>query len=76
MTRLLVEGGATLAAGLVRADLIDRMVWYRSSGVIGGDGLPAVSALGLESLDAMAAFDREGIRTLGADLLETLAKRH
>jgi len=76
LTRLLVEGGATLAAGLMRADLIDRIAWYRSNGVIGGDGLAGVSALGLESLDAMARFDRKGIRVLGADLLETLAKRH
>jgi diaminohydroxyphosphoribosylaminopyrimidine deaminase/5-amino-6-(5-phosphoribosylamino)uracil reductase len=76
LTRVLVEGGATLAAGLVRADLVDRIAWYRSNGVIGGDGLAAVSALGLESLDAMARFDRDGFRAVGADLLETLAKRH
>jgi len=76
LTRLLVEGGATVAAGLLRANLVDRMAWYRSDGVIGGDGLAAVSALGLDSLEAMARFEREEARMLGADLLETLAKRH
>ncbi len=76
LTRLLVEGGATLAAGLLRADLVDRIAWYRSNGLIGGDGLPAVSALGLESLAAMTHFQRESVREVGVDLLETLAKRH
>lgn len=76
LTRLLVEGGATLAAALVRADLVDRIAWYRSDGVIGGDGLAAVGPLGLGSLDDMARFDRCDMTPLGPDLLETLTRRH
>jgi riboflavin biosynthesis pyrimidine reductase len=76
VTRLLVEGGATLAAVLLRAGLIDRIAWFRSGGVIGGDGIPAVEAYGVDRLNAIAQFERRGVMRLGADLLETLARRY
>lgn len=76
ITRLLVEGGATLAAVLLRAGLIDRVAWFRSSGIIGGDGIPAVEPYGVEALADMAQFEREGMEPVGADMLETLIRRH
>ncbi len=76
ITRLLVEGGATLAAVLVRAGLIDRIAWFRSGGIIGGDGIPAVEAFGVDALANMARFDRQGSEPVGADVLETLVRRH
>ncbi len=39
---LLVEGGATLAWGFVRDDLIDKVVMYLAPIVIGGTGAPGV----------------------------------
>lgn len=76
VTRLLVEGGATLAAVLLRAALIDRIAWFRSGGIIGGDGIPAVEAYGVDRLAAMAQFDRQSVTRLGGDLLETFWRRH
>lgn len=76
LTRVLVEGGATLAAVLLRAALIDRIAWFRSDGIIGGDGIPAVEAYGIDRLAAMARFQRHGVRQVGADLLETFSRRH
>ena len=38
LTRVLVEGGATLAAAFLRAGRVDRVAWFRSGGLIGGDG--------------------------------------
>src|SRR3546814_15311553 len=64
ITRLLVEGGGRLAASLVRADLVDRMVWFRASSVIGGYGLPSVAAFGV---DAVAEATRW--RRLRGDIL-------
>ena len=76
ITRLLVEGGATLAAVLLRAGLIDQIAWFRSGGIIGGDGIPAVEPYGVEALADMARFEREGTERVGADMLETLIRRH
>lgn len=68
LTRVLSEGGAHLAAALLRADLVDHLVWFAAPGVIGGDGVPAASAFGVDHLENMPKFQRLGVRTLGQDL--------
>ena len=50
LTRVLVEGGGAVAAALLRARLVDRLVWFQAPLVIGGDGLAAVAELGLDAL--------------------------
>ena len=70
LTRLLVEGGGQLAAALLRASLIDRLVWMRAPLVIGGDGLPAVAALDRAGLAGAPRFTLLSSETAGGDLLE------
>ena len=53
VTRVLAEGGAGLAAGLLRAGLADRLAWFHAPAVMGGDGFPASAPLGTELLAAM-----------------------
>jgi diaminohydroxyphosphoribosylaminopyrimidine deaminase/5-amino-6-(5-phosphoribosylamino)uracil reductase len=43
ITRLMVEGGPTVAASLVRADLVDEAVLIRSEKTIGPDGVDALT---------------------------------
>jgi len=74
ITRVLVEGGATLAAALVRADLVDRIAWFRAPSLIGGDGLPALAAFGVAAPEQARRFARVGIEPVGDDVLETLAR--
>jgi diaminohydroxyphosphoribosylaminopyrimidine deaminase / 5-amino-6-(5-phosphoribosylamino)uracil reductase len=74
LTRLLVEGGGGLAAALLAADLVDRVAWFRSGLVLGGDGRPAVAALGLASLADAPRFERQSLETVGEDVLETLRR--
>jgi diaminohydroxyphosphoribosylaminopyrimidine deaminase/5-amino-6-(5-phosphoribosylamino)uracil reductase len=76
ITRVLVEGGATIAAVLLQANLVDRIAWFRSGGVMGGDGVPAIEAYGVDQLAVMARFERMAVARLGADILETFAHRH
>jgi len=73
LTRILVEGGATLAAGLLRARLVDRLAWFRSPGLIGGDGMDAVKPFGTDRLVQQALGTRLSVMRLGQDLLETFA---
>jgi diaminohydroxyphosphoribosylaminopyrimidine deaminase/5-amino-6-(5-phosphoribosylamino)uracil reductase len=75
LTRLLVEGGATLAAALLRADLVDRIAWFHAPCLIGGDGLPAVAGFGLDRLSAAPRFARVAVEEIGEDVLETLERR-
>lgn len=50
ITRLLSEGGAQLNTSLIRASLVDRLHWFRSNAIIGGDGLAAIQSIGLNEL--------------------------
>lgn len=69
VTRLLVEGGARLASSMVRGRLVDRIEWFRSPAIIGGDGYNAIAPFGVEKLaDASVAQMQSSIR-LGEDLL-------
>ena len=69
VTRVLAEGGAGIAAALLREGLVDRLAWFHAPGVMGGDGLPAVRPLPLASLSAMPRFRRVASRPVGADWL-------
>jgi diaminohydroxyphosphoribosylaminopyrimidine deaminase/5-amino-6-(5-phosphoribosylamino)uracil reductase len=71
LTRILVEGGATLAAALLAAKAIDRVAWFRSATIIGGDGLAAVKSIGVELLADQTRLRRDGVVPCGGDLLET-----
>ena len=75
LTRLLVEGGGRLAAALLRAGLADRLVWLHAPLLLGGDGVPAVNALGLGALAEAPGFDLLSSETVGPDLLSTYRLR-
>jgi diaminohydroxyphosphoribosylaminopyrimidine deaminase / 5-amino-6-(5-phosphoribosylamino)uracil reductase len=75
LTRLLVEGGAGLAAVLLRAGLVDRLDWFRAPAVIGGDGVAAVAPLAIEALAAAPRFERMAVEALGEDVLETFRRK-
>ncbi len=71
LTRLLVEGGGRLAASLLRAKLVDRLVWMRAPLLIGNDGVPAIAALDLAALAAAPRFTLASAETAGGDVIET-----
>lgn len=56
ITRLLCEGGAQVNASLIKASLVDRLYWFRSTKIIGGDGLSAIPSIGLNMLEEMPHF--------------------
>jgi diaminohydroxyphosphoribosylaminopyrimidine deaminase/5-amino-6-(5-phosphoribosylamino)uracil reductase len=74
LTRTLAEGGARLAAGLLRRDLVDRVAWFHAPAVIGNDGIGAVAALGLDKLASIPRFVRVALEPVGEDVLETLTR--
>jgi diaminohydroxyphosphoribosylaminopyrimidine deaminase/5-amino-6-(5-phosphoribosylamino)uracil reductase len=70
ITRVLVEGGPHLMATYFRAGVVDRIAWFRSASVIGGDGLSAVDAFGVDRLDQMRHFVRRRTLACAPDMLE------
>ena len=66
---VLVEGGAQLAAALLRADLVDRLAWFHAPSVLGADGWPAAQAFGTGLLADMPRFTRVSVQPVGNDVL-------
>jgi len=68
---VMIEAGGALAARAIKADVVDRIEWFRAPILLGGDGRPAIAALDLESLDAPPTFKRVGLQECGRDTWES-----
>jgi diaminohydroxyphosphoribosylaminopyrimidine deaminase / 5-amino-6-(5-phosphoribosylamino)uracil reductase len=75
VTRVLVEGGGVLAAGLLRAGLVDRVALYRAPLLLGADATPAVAPLGLQRLAEAPGFRLLEALDLGPDRFEHYGRR-
>jgi diaminohydroxyphosphoribosylaminopyrimidine deaminase/5-amino-6-(5-phosphoribosylamino)uracil reductase len=69
LTRVFCEGGGTLAAGLLSADLVDDLAVISAGMVIGAEGTPAVGAMGIAALSEAPRFALRACRALGGDVL-------
>lgn len=70
VTRLLVEGGATVMTAFVESGLYDRFLCFRAPSVIGGDGRNGVSFLEIGAMEDVLKLKRIETRILGDDTLE------
>ncbi|MEL6549754.1 MAG: bifunctional diaminohydroxyphosphoribosylaminopyrimidine deaminase/5-amino-6-(5-phosphoribosylamino)uracil reductase RibD [Pseudomonadota bacterium] len=68
LTRVFCEGGGALAASLLDAGLVDRLVGYTAGMALGAEGQPSVGALGLDRLGEARRFSLESTRRIGADI--------
>jgi diaminohydroxyphosphoribosylaminopyrimidine deaminase/5-amino-6-(5-phosphoribosylamino)uracil reductase len=71
LTRVLLEGGSHLAAAFLRAGLVDRLARFGAGLVLGGDGVPALAAFGIDRLADAPRFSRLEVTECGEDVLET-----
>ena len=72
ITRLMVEGGPTVAAAFVGADLVDEAVLLRADKTIGADGIDALEGMALSALTE--TLQSRGSERLGADIVETFER--
>jgi len=75
ITRLLVEGGASVAASLLRLGLVDHLAWFQAPMVIGGDGRPSIETLSVDHLDQAPSFVRNTCEMLASDVGATYIVR-
>jgi diaminohydroxyphosphoribosylaminopyrimidine deaminase/5-amino-6-(5-phosphoribosylamino)uracil reductase len=74
ITRLMVEGGPTVAASFIAAGLVDEAAIFRARTAIGADGIDALEAMPLSALTASPRFASRGIEAVGEDSLETFER--
>ena len=73
ITRLLVEGGPTLAAAFIAADLVDEAILFHSAKVVGADGVDALDAAALATL--AERLNRVTSEAVGADRQDLYERR-
>ena len=69
ITRLMVEGGPTVAAAFVTADLVDEAALFRSPKPL-GEGIEVLEGLPLTALTQSAKLKSIASETVGSDTLE------
>jgi diaminohydroxyphosphoribosylaminopyrimidine deaminase/5-amino-6-(5-phosphoribosylamino)uracil reductase len=74
ITRLLVEGGPILAASMVASDLVDEVMLFQASTMIGPDGIDALEGMPISVLARSQQFKSIGTESVGSDRLETLVR--
>lgn len=70
VSSLLLEGGGTLTASFLKANVIDNIEWFRAPLILGGDGRSGIGELGLTDLNMAQRFNRINIKELGDDIHE------
>ncbi len=63
------EGGGTLAASLVKAELVDRLSIFTAPALLGGSGLPLIGNTGSASIDDMIRLKNVTVERTGSDIL-------
>ncbi|MEC7290576.1 MAG: dihydrofolate reductase family protein, partial [Pseudomonadota bacterium] len=74
LSRVFLEGGGKLAASFIQSGLVDTIQWFRAPILIGGDGLPAVAALGLSEMQDAPRWRTAATERIGDDTLETYVR--
>jgi diaminohydroxyphosphoribosylaminopyrimidine deaminase/5-amino-6-(5-phosphoribosylamino)uracil reductase len=69
LTRIFCEGGADLAAALIRAGLVDELVHFGAGALIGAEGRAALGGLGLGTLADAPRLTLVEVAPVGADTL-------
>jgi diaminohydroxyphosphoribosylaminopyrimidine deaminase/5-amino-6-(5-phosphoribosylamino)uracil reductase len=67
ITRLMVEGGPTVAASFLETDLVDEAVLLRAEKSVGPDGIDALNGLPLEALTESERLRLRASEQLGPD---------
>ena len=73
ITRLMVEGGPTIAAAFIKADLVDEAALFRSPNPM-GQGIDVLEGLPLTALTKSPKLKPVASETVGGDTLETFER--
>jgi diaminohydroxyphosphoribosylaminopyrimidine deaminase/5-amino-6-(5-phosphoribosylamino)uracil reductase len=70
ITRLMVEAGPVLSAAMVKSDLVDEAVLFRSPNALGSDAIDALEGMPLSALTASPRLSLANREMADADTVE------
>lgn len=71
LTRVFCEGGGSLAASLIDANLVDQLIGFTAGLTIGAEGLPEIGAQKIVKLADAPRFELVSVRSVGPDICHT-----
>ena len=71
ISSILLEGGGTLNASMLRENLVDKVHIFIASKIIGGDGKNAFGSIGIENIDDALNLKDMKVEMLSTDILIT-----
>lgn len=71
-----VEAGATLAASMIKQNLVDELIIYLAPKLMGSDGRGLIHLLGLERMEQAVELDIRDVRMVGQDIRITAQVTH
>ena len=75
LTRVFCEGGASLAASLIKSDLVDELIGFGAGVLIGEEGQSSIGGLGVDDLAMAQRWSLEGVRTVGPDIFHKWSRK-
>jgi len=75
LTRVFCEGGGALAASLLAADAVDRLVAFSAGMALGAEGVPGIGAMGIAALSEAPRFKLGQVRPIGPDVMQIWHRR-
>jgi len=75
LTRVFCEGGASLAASLIKSDLVDELIGFSAGVLIGEEGQSSIGGLGVDDLAMAQRWRLEGVRTVGPDIFHKWSRK-
>jgi diaminohydroxyphosphoribosylaminopyrimidine deaminase/5-amino-6-(5-phosphoribosylamino)uracil reductase len=69
VTSLIIEGGSTIAAAALKKRLVDKVFFFISPMILGGDALPSIAPLGIKTLGKGFKLREVTTKRLGRDIL-------
>tara|TARA_Y100000739_G_C20594728_1_gene459750 strand:+ start:292 stop:1419 length:1128 start_codon:yes stop_codon:yes gene_type:complete len=71
LTRILCEGGGSIAASLIQQKVVDRIIGFTGGKIFGSRGIPAVGALNFKNITEMPILKSISTEQIENDILHT-----
>ncbi|MCK4738351.1 MAG: bifunctional diaminohydroxyphosphoribosylaminopyrimidine deaminase/5-amino-6-(5-phosphoribosylamino)uracil reductase RibD [Deltaproteobacteria bacterium] len=71
LTSVLVEGGGHLSASLLKASLVDKVLWFSAPILLGSEAIPALGELNINKLTDAKRLKDVSVDKFGSDTLTT-----
>ncbi len=69
ISSILLEGGGSLNASMLREKLVDKFYFFIAPKIIGSDGISAIGSIGIEKLDEAIGIKDVEVTKIATDIL-------